>query len=122
MEIAGLKLKELHAEKTALEADLTEAIVGLHPAALRRYEEHVADLHAVFGQGLSPDNREAAEKIRKLIARVTVKPQADGFQLELQGRLVVLMNAPKVYPNMRIAASGGRVVAEEGFEPPTQGL
>lgn len=110
MEIAGLKLKELHAQKTALEADLSEeleeAIVGLHPAALRRYEEHVSDLHTVFGQGLSPDNREAAETIRMLIARVTVKPQANGFQLELQGRLALLMNAPKVYPNMRIVASG----------------
>lgn len=112
MEIAGPKLKELHAQKTVLEADLAEepgqVIVGLHPGALRRYEEHVADLHAVFGQGLSPDNREAAETIRKLIARVTVKPQVNGFQLELQGRLALLMKAPKVYPNMRIAASGGR--------------
>ncbi|PLP56587.1 hypothetical protein CYK37_24415 [Mesorhizobium loti] len=62
----------------------------------------------VFGQGLSQDNREPAEKIHKLIAHVTVIPQSDGFKLELHGRLALLMQAPKVYPNMRIFASGGR--------------
>jgi site-specific DNA recombinase len=49
-------------------------------------------------------------------------PSGDGFAIQLQGRLALLMDAPNVYPNMRIAASGGSVVAEEGFEPPTQGL
>ncbi|RUU03977.1 recombinase family protein [Mesorhizobium sp. USDA-HM6] len=128
MDLAGPKLKDLHAQKTALEVELVEAptdeerIVGLHPAALRQYEQHVADLQSVFGEGLSSDNREAADKIRNLIAHVTVKPRVNGFKLELQGRLALLIKAPSVYPNMRIAASGGTVVAEEGLEPPTPGL
>lgn len=118
MDIAGPKLKELHAQKAALEAELAEApaeedkIVSLHPAALHHYEQHVADLQAVFGDGMSSDNREAADKIRNLIARVTVNPQENGFKLEMQGRLAMLMKAPNVYPNMRIAASGGTMVAE----------
>jgi DNA invertase Pin-like site-specific DNA recombinase len=110
MELAGPKLKELHAQMTALETELSEApeekIVGLHPAALRQYEQHVTDLQAVFGQGVSPDNREPADKIRNLIARVTVNPRDNGFKLEMLGRLALLMKAPKVYPNMRIAVSG----------------
>jgi transposase len=62
------------------------------------------------------------EGIRELVAKVVVKPSGDGFQIELQGRPALLMNAPNPSPNMRIAASGGSVVAEEGLEPPTQGL
>uniref|UniRef100_Q11G64 Recombinase n=1 Tax=Chelativorans sp. (strain BNC1) TaxID=266779 RepID=Q11G64_CHESB len=128
MDIAGPKLKELHAQKTELEAELAETpaeqqkVIGLHPAALQQYEQHVAELQALFGEGVSSDYAEAADKIRNLIARVTVIPQDRGFKLELQGRLALLLGAPKVYPNMRIAASGGTVVAEEGLEPPTQGL
>ncbi|CAM5348387.1 hypothetical protein MAUB1S_06021 [Mycolicibacterium aubagnense] len=49
-------LTELHAQKTAIEAELSEQpaepILGLHPVALRRYEQNVADLHGVFGEGL----------------------------------------------------------------------
>jgi site-specific DNA recombinase len=41
------------------------------------------------------------------------------FAIELQGRLALLMGALNLYPNMRIAASWGTVVAEEGLEPPT---
>ncbi len=99
-----------------------EKIVGLHPAALRRYEQLVRQLNDVFGRGVTPDNAEAAEKIRELVAKAVVKPSDQGFMIELQGRLALLMGAPNLYPNMRIAASGGSVVAEEGLEPPTQGL
>ena len=52
-----------------------------------------------------PDNAEAAEKIRELVAKVVVKPSDHGFKIEIQGRLTLLMGAPNVYPNMRIAAS-----------------
>lgn len=58
--------------------------------------------------GAETSYAEAAEKIRNLIARLTVIPRNKGFKLELQGRLALLLNAPKVYPNMRIAASGER--------------
>ncbi len=41
-----------------------------------------------------------------------VAPSGDGFAIQLHGRLALLMDAPNVYPDMRITASGGRVVAE----------
>ncbi len=127
VEIAGPKLKEMQAQKVALEAELAEQppeekIVGLHPAAMQHYEVHVAELQRVFGDGLTPATEEAAQRIRNLIARVTIMPRDEGFSLELQGRLALLMGAPDLYPNMCVAASGGSLVAEEGLEPPTHGL
>jgi site-specific DNA recombinase len=99
MDIAGPKLKELHAQKAAFEADLAgvpddEPAIRLHPTALSQYERHVSELHMVFGQGVSSDYEEAADRIRNLIARVIVSPQEKGFKLELQGRLALLMEAP----------------------------
>ena len=127
MDVAGPKLEDLHAQKKALEAEIAEApaeekVVGLHPAALREYERHVEQLQSVFADGVSQDLSEAADRIRRLVARVTLIPEDDGFKIELQGRLALLMQAPNLYPNMRIAASGGSMVAEEGLEPPTRGL
>lgn len=99
--------------KIALLAELeaqpeVEKIVGLHPAALQHFEKLVGQLGEVFGRGVTPDNEEAAEKIRELVAKVVVKPSDHGFKIEIQGRLTLLMGAPNVYPNMRIAASGER--------------
>lgn len=127
VEIAGPKLKEMQAQRILFKAELAEEpkiekIVGLHPAALRHYEKCVTQLQAVFDRGIKPDTTEAAEAIRSLIARVTVHPRETGYSIELQGRLAAFMGAPKLYPNMRVAASGGTVVAEEGVEPPTPGL
>ena len=126
-EILGPQMKEAHQQKTALLAELEmqpepEKVLALHPAALQHYEQLVGQLNDVFGRGVTLENEEAAEKIRELVAKVVVKPVDEGFKIELQGRLAMLMGAPNLYPNMRISASGGSVVAEEGFEPPTQGL
>jgi hypothetical protein len=117
VEVLGPKMKEAQAQKVALMAELEtqpepEKIVGLHPAALQQYEKLVGQLNDAFGRGVTPDNEEAAEKIRELVAKVVVKPSDQGLKIELQGRLALLMGAPNVYPNMRIAASGGSVVAE----------
>ncbi|MGD9657987.1 MAG: recombinase family protein [Methylocystis sp.] len=127
VDVLGPRMKEAQAQKLALIAELEtqpepERIVGLHPAALRHYEELVGQLGDVFGRGVTSDNEEAAEKIRELVAKVIVRPSEEGLKIELQGRLALLMGAPNIYPNMRIAASGGSMVAEEGLEPPTQGL
>ena len=127
VDILGPRMKEAQAQKVALLAELEsqpepEKIVGLYPAALRHYEKAVRQLHQVFGQGVTSDNEEAAEKIRNLVAKAVVKPTDKGFTIELQGRLALLIGAPNLYPNMRIAASGESMVAEEGLEPPTQGL
>ena len=127
VEIAGPKLKEMQAQRTALQAELAdlpevEKLIGLHPAALVHYEMLVTELQTVFNGGVSADTAESAGKIRNLIARIIVHPKEIGFEIDLQGRLAPLMGAPDIYPNMRIAASGGTMVAGEGVEPPTPGL
>jgi site-specific DNA recombinase len=105
-------MKEAQVQKVALLAEPEarpepEKIVGPHPAALRRYEL-IRRLNDVFGRGVTPDNAEAAEKIPELVAKAVVKPSDQGFTIELQGRLALLMGPPNVYSNMRIAASGDR--------------
>jgi len=62
----------------------------------------------VFAQGVKPDYEQASNKIRDLIAQVTLRPSEECFKIELQGRLALLMGASNLYPNMRIAASGDR--------------
>ena len=42
-------------------------------------------------------------------------PSAEGFKIELQDRLALLMGAPNLYPNMQIAASGVSMVAEDRY-------
>lgn len=56
----------------------------------------------MFGAGINQDTEEEADKIRQPIARVVATPTADGFKLEIEGRLSEMMQAPNVYPNMRI--------------------
>lgn len=116
VEIAGPRLKEMQAQKTALQGELAdlpdaEKLVELHPAALVHYEKLLTELQSVFAGGISAYTVEPAEKIRNLIARIIIHPKENGYFVELQGRLALLMGAPEIYPQMRIASSGGTVVA-----------
>ena len=71
---------------------------------------------------LSADTEEAADKIRSFVARIAIYPIENGLNIQLIGRLSMILGSTDIYPNMRIAASGGTVVAREGLEPPTPGL
>ena len=84
------------------------------PPVSRERASHLI-LPLTLGRGITPGYEEAANKIRILISRLTLHPLVEGSKLELQGRLALLMGAPNVYPNMRIASSGGLVVAEERY-------
>ncbi len=128
MEIAGPKLRILHDDKNRLELELStqepeEKIVTLHPAAIKRYEEHVENLSQAFDDGISPENEDAAHAVRNLVEKIIVGHDEDGrLSLSVHGRLAALTDASALYPNMRIPSSGGSLVAGEGLEPPTRGL
>lgn len=114
MNVAGPKLEALEADKQRLTAQLAEqeledTIVSLHPAAIARYKRCVENLSQAFDDGISADNADAAMAIRDLVEKVVVGHDADGkLKLWVHGRLAALTEAPNLYPNMRIAASGVR--------------
>ena len=90
---------------------------------LKRYEEQLESLQNVLAEGMRSDDRECAEAIRELVETVTVyrdssEPGAD--EIEIAGRLNSILGY-RAYPN-GVKRVWGVVVAEEGFEPPTQGL
>ena len=110
----------MQAQKTALQvelADLPEAekLIELHPAALSHYAKLVTALPVVFHGGVTADTEEAAEKVRSLIARIVIFPTDNGLNIELLGRLTMILGPTDLYPNMRIAASGGTVVARARY-------
>lgn len=60
-----------------------------------------------------------ASALRQLIETVTIGETSAGqMEIAITGRLRALIEAP----TLKRRLSGGTVVAEEGFEPPTQGL
>jgi site-specific DNA recombinase len=110
VDIAGPKLKDMQDQKVACRLGLPSSrrwrgLLAFHSAAVRHYEEHVTRLQSVFGEGVTPAGncREDPRPFRP----VTVHAREDGFSIELHGRLALLMGAPNLYPNMRIAGSGG---------------
>jgi site-specific DNA recombinase len=113
VEIAGPKLKELQAQRVIMQAELAaqpdeERIVGLHPQALRRYENCVARLEEVFRGRITRENEEAATTIRNLIERITVCRKGERLKIQLQGRLALLMDAPRLGGFVSWPPKGGR--------------
>jgi DNA invertase Pin-like site-specific DNA recombinase len=109
---------------TELEAEpqLTE-VVSLHPAVLARYEQQLAQLQEALAEGVSAGDSEAAEAMRDLIETVTIyrdPSRPGGVEVEIVGRLNALLGEA-AYPH-GIKGMWGKMVAEEGLEPPTHGL
>ncbi len=72
---------------------------------------------------INAGDSDGAEAMRDLVETVTVfrdTSRSGGVEVEIAGRLTALLGAP-AYPN-GVKGVWGKVVAEEGLEPPTQGL
>ena len=117
---------ELRTERKRLEADLASAekppeTVALHPTALARYRQQIEDLQKALSSESLGDDREPVRVLRELVAAIVVLPTPPGapIEVEVRGRLAALIGH-EVFPAARMW--GGKVVAEEGLEPPTQGL
>ena len=63
---------------------------------------------------------EGAAALRELVDAVTVGHGPAGLSVTITGRLNPVLGE-KAFPNA-VRASVGKLVAEEGFEPPTHGL
>ena len=125
---AGMKsrLIEIEAEKERLSADLSAMaassnVVELHPASIEAYRRKVAELQDALQTGDS-ERREAANIVRPLVTSIEVIPREGRGELKLSvhGALAELLNLP--HRKTGALPSTALMVAEEGFEPPTQGL
>jgi site-specific DNA recombinase len=126
--VLGQRSTELNEERKKVTAELmvdpkSTDVVALHPTVLARYEFQLSDLQDALSKGIRAGDSEAAEAIRELIDTVTVyrdSSRIGGLTVEIVGRLNALLGE-QAYPN-KVSGVWGKMVAEEGFEPPTHGL
>jgi site-specific DNA recombinase len=126
--VLGRRTFELGDESRKIEAELkaqppSPDVIALHPSVLARYEQQLADLQGALAKGIRGGDSEAAEAIRDLVETVTVSrdpSRPGGVVVEINGRLNALLGE-QAYPN-KVRGVWGKMVAEEGFEPPTHGL
>ena len=126
------KMKDLEAQQAVLQKTVNTAPPPpptLHPNLAELYKRKVEALHASLN---NPDTRtEAAEILRSIIERITVRPLERGiFEIELIGEIANMVNLaqnaakPKTAASKEATALGGyrgsvKVVAGVGFEPTT---
>ncbi len=115
------RLKELDAERARLQDEGKGAesdVIEIHPAVADHYRTIVRNLRTALAQRPPEQKREVVASVRSLIEKIVVYPNNDpqGRDLELVGQLAALLGTQKLRNSMR------RVVAEDGFEPPTHGL
>ncbi len=113
------------AELVALKSELAQEPapfdnVSLHPLALARYRQQLGRLREELEEQIASGDRSPTTVMRDLIDKIAVARNpatGKGVSIEIKGKLRTLLeeNAPK---SMVV----GAMVAEEGFEPPTQGL
>ncbi|MBX3579519.1 MAG: recombinase family protein [Rhizobiaceae bacterium] len=113
------------AELAALKTELMQEPapfdnVSLHPLALARYRQQLERLREELEEQIASGDRSPTTVMRDLIDHVVVARNpatGKGVSIEINGKLRTLLeeNTPK---SMVV----GAMVAEEGFEPPTQGL
>ena len=110
-------LAEARAELAMEPAPISD--VALHPLAMAGYRQDLAQLAPLMGADTSGGSNGYAAALRNLIETVTVGETTIGqMEITISGRLRALVDAPAMVRRL----SGDAVVAEEGFEPPTQGL
>lgn len=126
--VLGPKSTKLHYQREEILAELVKAppaveVVTLHPGILRRYEQQLESLQSALTEGVRSGDRECAEAIRELVETVTIHRDSSSpgaVEIEVAGRLNAVLG-DQAYPN-GVKRVCGLVVAEEGLEPPTQGL
>lgn len=99
----GARTKELAAEAAGIDQRLaalgeSTRVVSLHPATLARYETQVAALQASVAKGIAAGDADAGA-IRDLIERVTVGRSATGTEIEIAGRLGLLLGDAAAFPH-----------------------
>jgi site-specific DNA recombinase len=122
---ADAHLPALRAERDRLAAELAGTpeppkVVALHPASVKAYLADLARLHELVNKDIDEGDQGLANCLRRLIQTVTIIPAPTGEQpeIEVRGHLAALV--AKTFDGR--SRSGGPVVPQEGFEPPTPSL
>ena len=109
--------------RTQLDTESPARPVTIHPKALASFRAALTDLKAVVSAG--QQNTFAHAAFRQLVQEIVVKPGGRGQQpqVHIVGRLAALLDLKGLGgPSSATGTHGGFLVAEEGLEPPTQGL
>ncbi len=116
------EIRELKSEQAALlaERDATEEIVPdltVHPAVADSYLASLNNLGEALRGPEGPLEAEGFTALRDLVDSIVVTPDNTSSSplVEVVGNLALFLVPAG-------SSSGGKVVAEEGFEPPTHGL
>jgi site-specific DNA recombinase len=127
-QLLGNRMNVLSAERKELGAELAGEpspanVVSLHPAVLKHYENQLMRLRETISRGINAGDTKAAQAMRHLVETVTVfrsTSRPGGVEVEITGQLTALLG-DRAYPN-GVRGVCGKMVAGEGFEPPTLGL
>jgi site-specific DNA recombinase len=119
------RLQVQRSEKSRLQRELESAdalvlSVDLHPTAVKRFKQNLAQISAAKGQ-IDP---QVAASFRELIDSVVVMARKPGepYRLETRGRLAALIGGPGGALGVAKAMSAKLVVPVERIELPTFGL
>ena len=96
--------------------------IALHPTAITAYLVSVENLEDSIRTNSLHAGEDSKSALRELVDAVIVGPPETneiGMKIEVRGYLSRLMGAD-LFPQR--SYQGGKVVAEEGLEPPTRGL
>jgi site-specific DNA recombinase len=120
--IATLKEEKKRLEREITSIEQSKVAVALHPTAITSYVETVENLEQSIRSNSLGGSEESKLALRDLIDAVIVSPperDGSGPKIEVRGYLSRLIGGD-LFPQR--SYQGGKVVAEEGLEPPTRGL
>lgn len=116
------RIRELKRDQAALLAEREKLsgaapVLAIHPGVADNYLASLGNLEAALRGPEGPLEGQEFAALRDLVERITVTPELPKARpkIEILGDLAGLLA-----PDQN--SSGGKVVAEEGFEPPTHGL
>ncbi|WP_080619461.1 zinc ribbon domain-containing protein [Brucella intermedia] len=96
--------------------------VDLHPTAINAFKEAMEELSAKLVEAQKEPYSEMVSALRRVVSAVIIHPTPSDMApiVEIKGRLAELLGEDEA--NGFRPKGAIKMVAEEGFEPPTQGL
>jgi site-specific DNA recombinase len=131
-DVLDQRMKAAYAERADVQAKLSELeyrqidnVIEIYPAALTKILMCATELRAIMERGDMEGDHALSDAFRFFVHSVVVH-KADGRRkeptVEVRSPWAAFAESPPTAHATASGLSGGSMVAEEGFEPPTQGL